>query len=99
MQAILETGNGSKEFDPEQWLSEERTQCKTNDELGNFVFGKGARNCVGKNLAMTEAIIFLAVLGREVSAIEMSKEEQERVFFIVGNHPTDMPLKLIPHAS
>lgn len=97
--ALLETGNGSREFSPQHWLSEDRTECTVNDEYGNFVFGKGNRNCVGKNLAVIELVSFLAVLGREVSAIEMSKMEKERQISMVGDHPTGLPLKLVPRAG
>jgi cytochrome P450 len=96
MQAILETGPGTKAFDPQFWLNEDRTKCRINDERGNFAFGRGGRSCLGKHLALIETIAFLACLGREVSRIEMSCEEQERVFFLIGDHPTGMPLKLYP---
>lgn len=98
MQAIKATGNGSSEFNPHQWLSEDFTECTVNAEMGNFVFGKGARNCLGKNLAVTELITFLAILGREVSSIEMSQEVQQTEFSILGDHPSGMPLKLVPSA-
>lgn len=98
MQSILSTGNGTKKFDPDYWLSENRTKCARNDDPANFVFGQGGRNCVGKNLAFVEAMTFVAILGREVSGIEMSQKEKDRVFFIVGDHPTGMPVKLKPQA-
>lgn len=99
MQAIRETGNGNPEFDPQQWLSEDRTECTVNKEMGNFVFGKGIRSCPGHNLAIIELVTVLAVLGREVSGIKMSEEEIEREFFIIGNHPTGLPLTLQPRSS
>lgn len=95
MQAIRETGNGSPEFDPEQWLSDDRTKCTVNTEMGNVAFGKGIRNCVGKNLAVIELVTALVVLGREVSGIEMAPEEIDREFFMIGEHPTGLPLKLV----
>ena len=98
MQAFLETGNGTETFDPGFWLSEDLFECTPNDEMGNFVFGKGARNCVGKNLAVIELVTFLAVLGREVSAVKMSQEEMDRMFPIVGGHPTGLPLQLLPQS-
>lgn len=97
MQAIRETGNGHPEFDPEQWLSEDRTHCTVNNEMGNFVFGKGARNCVGQNLAIIELVTVLAILGRQVATVDMTQEEQDREFFIIGDHPTGLPLRLIAH--
>jgi hypothetical protein len=48
---------------------------------------------------LIETIAFLACLGREVSNIEMSREEQERTFFIIGDHPTGLPLKLVPRSK
>ena len=95
MQAIRETGNGSRGFEPEQWLSEDRTKCTINNDMGNVAFGKGARHCVGKNLAVIELVTALAVLGREVRGIEMSQEEMDRYFFLIGNHPTGLPLRLV----
>jgi cytochrome P450 len=99
LQAIKNTGNGSPEFDPQQWLDEEKTKCTVNEEMGNFVFGKGQRNCIGRNLAVAEVVTILAILGREVSSVEMTQEEQERAFFSVGDHPTGLPLKLIPRQA
>jgi cytochrome P450 len=99
LQAIKNTGNGSPEFDPQQWLNEERTKCTVNEEMGNFVFGKGQRNCIGRNLAVAEMVTILAILGREVSSVQMTQEEQERAFFTVGDHPTGLPLKLIPRQA
>lgn len=94
VQAILETGSGKKEFDPQHWLSEDRTQCTPNDSMANMVFGAGPRNCIGKHLAMIETICFLAVLGREVGKVDMDPTEYEQNFFIIGDHPTGLPLTL-----
>ena len=98
MQATLGTGNGTHTFDPGFWLSEDRTECTINDEMGNFVFGKGARSCVGRHLAVIELVAFLAVLAREVSAVKMSEKEMERPFTLLGGHPTGMPLQLLPRS-
>jgi cytochrome P450 len=99
MQAILATGPGTSNFDPQFWLNEDRTECRLNDERGNFAFGRGNRSCSGRHLALIETIAFLACLGREVSKIEMSRNEQERQFFIIGDHPTGLPLKLVPRSE
>lgn len=96
MQAIKSTGNGSPEFDPQQWLSEDRTQCTPNESMGNFVMGKGPRSCIGRNLAMIELITFLAILGREVSAVLMTEEEIRRPISLIGDHPTGMPVTFSP---
>lgn len=97
MQATREAGDGRREFNPQQWLSADRTECTPiASTKGFFAFGKGGRNCMGQNLAMIEMVTFLAILGREVKRIEMSKEEMERDF--LGVHPTGMPLTLVPRS-
>jgi cytochrome P450 len=99
MQATLETGPGTPKFDPQFWLNEDRTECRLNDERGNFAFGRGFRSCTGKHLALLEMIAFLACLGREVSKIDISREEQERPFFFHFDHPTGLPLKLVARSK
>lgn len=97
MQMTQEVGSGSLEFNPQQWLSDDRTECvPIASEKGFFAFGKGPRNCLGQNLAVIELTTYLAVLGREVEGIEMSREEMELDF--LGVHPTGMPLKLAPRS-
>ena len=51
MQAGQRTGNASADFNPGQWLNEDRTKMTPN-EPGNISFSKGPRNCVGKSLAL-----------------------------------------------
>ena len=96
MQAIKASGNGSVEFDPRQWLSEDRTTATVNADPGNVGFGAGPRVCPGKQLATMEMVTLLAILVRQVSKIEMSKEELEMDYSMTGGHPTDMTLSLIP---
>jgi hypothetical protein len=98
VQATKATGHGLDAFDPDQWLSNDRTQVQLNTELGNFSFGAGARRCVGQFLAITELTTALAILAREVQRVDITEEETNREFFILG-HPTGMPLKLIVRSS
>jgi hypothetical protein len=64
-----------------------------------FVFGVGPRSCVGLNLAVTELVVFLVVLAREVKEVEISAEEQERKMAPVFPHPTGLPARFIPRNS
>ena len=96
MQAIRSTGSGRAEFQPEQWLSEDRTRCTPNKTPGDMSFGLGPRACPGRSLANTEVVTLLALLARSVKAIDMSPAELHRPFFIIGDHPTDMRLKFVP---
>jgi cytochrome P450 len=68
-----------------------------NNDIGNLAFGGGMRKCSGSNLAMAEIIAMLVILGREVSAFDISQEELQRPYFLLG-HPTGMPLRLVPRA-
>jgi hypothetical protein len=60
-----------------------------------LIFGVGPRSCVGVNLAVTELVVFLIVLAREVQEVKMSEEEQERKMAPVWPHPTGMPARFI----
>ena len=84
------------EFDPLQWLSEDRTTVTLNGQPGNIGFGAGPRMCPGKKLANVEMVTLLATLSRHVSEIKMSREELEMDYFMIGGHPTGMPLSLTP---
>lgn len=98
MQVTISTGNGSQEFDPDQWLSEDRTKCTSIAKSKSFfAFGKGNRSCLGQSLSIIELVTYLAVLAREVKSIQISEEEMERDF--LGLHPTGMPLTLIPNSQ
>lgn len=70
-----------------------------NAQPGNIGFGAGPRMCPGKQLATIEMVTLLAILARNVSKIEMSREELERDYFMIGGHPTGMPLSLSPRAA
>lgn len=99
MQAIRETGDGSRDFEPAQWLgtnSEGKVVCKPNLAQGNFVFGRGNRKCIGQHLAAVELTIALMTLARHVKEIQMAPEEMNRDYFVVGPHPTGLPLRFIP---
>jgi hypothetical protein len=61
-----------------------------------FVFGVGPRSCVGLNLAVTELVVFLILLAREVKEVKISVEEQERKVAPVFPHPTRLPASFIP---
>lgn len=98
MQAIRETGNASPGFEPWQWLAENnegRIVCKPNLDKGNFIFGRGNRKCIGQHLAQVELTIALVTLARQVKEIQMSPEEMTRDYFVVGPHPTGLPVKFI----
>jgi hypothetical protein len=62
----------------------------------HFIFGVGPRACIGQNLAVVELVSFLIVLAREVKAVQMSVEEQEREMAIFFPPPTGLPLRFIP---
>ena len=98
MQAIRETGNGGYHFDPTQWLvtkPDGRVVCKPNHDKGNFVWGRGNRKCIGQHLAHVELAIALATIARQVGEIQMASEEMHRDYFVVGPHPTGLPVKFI----
>jgi hypothetical protein len=64
-----------------------------------LVFGVGPRSCVGLNLAVTELVVFLIVLAREVKEVKISAEEQERKMAPVFPHPTGLPARFIHRNS
>jgi hypothetical protein len=64
-----------------------------------FLFGVGPRSCVGLNLAVTELVVYLIVLAREVKEVKISVEEQERKMSAVFPHPTGLPARFIPRSS
>jgi hypothetical protein len=64
-----------------------------------FVFGVGPRSCVGLNLAVTELVVFLIVLAREVKEVKISVEEQERKMAPIYPHPTGLPARFISRNS
>jgi cytochrome P450 len=94
--AIRASGNGGGTFDPCQWLQGPDSACAENDGRGNFVWGGGARRCLGEHLALVELMVTLAVLAREVQEIRMSDEEAALPFTSVLGHPTGLPVTLIP---
>jgi cytochrome P450 len=58
MQCSKRAGNGSQEYDPAQWLSEDHSSVKLISQEDAFVaFGYGPRSCTGSNLAMIEIIV------------------------------------------
>jgi hypothetical protein len=64
-----------------------------------LIFGVGPRSCVGLNLAVTELVVFLIVLARDVKEVKMSIEEQERKMAPVFPHPTGIPARFISRNS
>jgi hypothetical protein len=64
-----------------------------------LIFGVGPRSCVGVNLAVTELVVFLIVLAREVKEVKISVEEQERKMTPIFPHPTGIPARFFPRNS
>ena len=98
MQPIRETGPGGYDFDPTHWLvtnRDGRVVCEPNTDKGNFVWGRGSRKCIGQHLAHVELAVALATIARQVKEIQMAPEEMYREYFVVGPHPTGLPVKFI----
>ena len=101
---------GSDAFDPAQWLAypagagpgdaaatayrpaQHRVET-------SMAFGGGARQCLGNNLAVSEMIAVIAVLVRGAGGVRMAPEERERRTFAMFEHPTGMPVELVPRAG
>jgi cytochrome P450 len=96
MQATRRTGNGSHEFDPAQWLSDDRRSVRANVDAGNFVWGAGARRCIGAQLATIEITTVLMILAREVQHIGIAPEDLQAVFRPNDTHPTGLPVHFTP---
>ena len=59
--------------------------------MNKLAFSSGHRQCVGNLLAQTQLMTVLIILAREVKQIDLSSEEQARVFSATFGHPTGMP--------
>lgn len=94
MQSGQKTGSGTPAFNPGQWLNEDRTQMIVNKDPGNMPWGKGPRNCVGRNLATVEMTLIFVLLAREVQEVVASEEEIHRPLSAI-DHPTGIPLKFV----
>jgi cytochrome P450 len=92
---VRSSGSGSRDFDPAQWLSDDRRTAAMNESPCNISFSLGPRSCTGRNLAMVEIVTMMAVLAREVAAIHMSPDEINRPFNALLPHPTGMPVRLV----
>ncbi|KAL7499868.1 hypothetical protein ACHAWT_008716 [Skeletonema menzelii] len=75
----------AKEFLPERWNAQADTISAANPQ-SFFAFSDGARNCIGRRLAMMESTIFIAVLFRDM-CVDLAEEgyelEKERRFVIL----------------
>lgn len=96
LQATHKTG--TTEFDPGQWLNSDMTSARPNDATGNLVWSSGPRRCAGQSLATVEIITCLIILAREVQRFEIPPEENDHDYFANQDHPTGMPITLIPRA-
>lgn len=76
-------------FSGQEFKQKEATGMK------KLVFGTGLRSCSAQNLAVTEIIVMLVLLCREVKEIKMSEEEQDRHLAPTFPHPTGMPVQLV----
>ena len=95
MQAGQRTGSSTNDFNPGQWLNEDRSKMIPNKDKGNSPFGMGPRNCVGQNLAMVEMTLVYVILARETQEVLASHCERRRPFTPVA-HETGCPLILVP---
>lgn len=100
------TRAGRTAFDPAQWLTFPRGGDLASEAPTGFnpalaqheslAFGHGARRCLGRHLGTMELIAVVAVLARRVAEVRMSDEEMQRPFFPMFEHPTGMPVTLVP---
>lgn len=67
-----------RSFNPDRWL-EDSDQARKLKERFLVPFGKGARSCVGNNLAMAEMCAVLGNMFRKFEAIELFKTVREDI--------------------
>jgi cytochrome P450 len=81
----------SKEFIPERWLGEAKTEDGTPLEKFMMAFGRGTRSCPGMNLAWTELYLIMGMLFRrfkfqlfepDIRDVSMAMD-----FFVPRQHP------------
>jgi cytochrome P450 len=72
--------------------------ARENKSPKNLTWGHGARNCLGKYLALSELALATSIIGRKVEAIEIAEEEAAIPFEPLKAHPTGMRVTLVPRA-
>ena len=93
MQPTIETGSGTWEFNPSQWIKADGTAAKSNDSRDNLAFGAGPRRCIGQSVATVEVITTLAIMAREVDKLTVPPGEHDINFGASPVHPTRMPIR------
>ena len=63
---------------------------------GYLPFSRGKRKCLGEHFAMSELVVSLMTMARHVKTIDMSHEESTREYFVIGPHPTGLPVTFVP---
>lgn len=62
---------------------------------GYMPFSRGKRKCLGEHFAMSELVVALLTMARHVKKIDMPHEEMTREYFVIGPHPTGLPVTFV----
>jgi cytochrome P450 len=77
-------------FDPDRFLPERFTEAQRHAYLP---FGAGQRMCIGKDLALTEAMLVLAMVSRRF-ARELVRDDVEEAFALTVHPKRGVPMRL-----
>jgi cytochrome P450 len=81
------------QFKPERWLESTATNC-THNRNTNIPFGAGPRFCPGRNLAILEMKIALAMMCKSFSVIRVDTDHPVQEVFSFTMLPDNLKIKL-----
>lgn len=82
----------ARQFKPERWLESGSTQC-THNRNASMPFGAGPRFCPGRNLALTEIKMAVAMLCKNFSVMRVETEQPVKEVFSFTMMPDKLRVK------